>query len=75
MDLKSIIAAILASIPAISTIIELFDKWFSKSPEEKERGRIADQVKERKKAIGKVNEAFKDARKGDTTKLNKLINS
>jgi len=71
MDLKSIIVAILAAIPLIDKILGLF----TKTPEEKERGRIADQIKERKKAISKVNEAFKDARNGDTSKLNKLINS
>jgi len=67
----AILTAILGIIPFIDKILDLFKK----SPAEKERSRLANQIKQRKKRIREVNEAFSDARNGDTTKLNKLLNS
>ena len=64
------LVAILSLLPAVAKILD----WFSRSPEANERGRIRKAIEARKKVLAELNGAIDEASRGDTSRLDDLIN-
>ncbi len=65
----------LLSIPAsIAKSLPSLDKWFGKTPAEKERDRIVDDITHDKDQAKEIGKAMKEAKKGDTSAVEDIIN-
>lgn len=70
-----ILAAIVAAIPALMKILELLDKWFAATPEERAEKTFLEKVEARRAAASRRNEAIKEARRSYTSELEKIFNN
>lgn len=70
-----IIASIIKLIPALEGILKIFDKWFTKTPEEKVKDSLKKTTVKRKKEALEANKAVKKGKTGDTSKIENIINT
>lgn len=67
-------ASILAAISGVVQLaLQLFN-YFKKSPEEKERERLGEAIEKKQEQARVVNEAIKRARRGRTSRIERIIN-
>ncbi len=72
--MTAIVAFVTSILSAIPGIERLLDRFFPKKTEaEKERARLADVIRARRKTIKELNEAIGKARDGDTSGLNDIL--
>jgi len=74
MGIFTTIAAALKAIPGVATIFGFFDKWFGKTPEEKERKRLKEVTWARKESAYESGAAMKKAEEGDTSGIEDVLN-
>lgn len=70
----SFVKTVMAALPALSSILGIFDKWFGKTPEEKGADKRQDEIDKARDDAHKVGDAIKKAEKGDTSAIEDLIN-
>lgn len=68
------VKGMLAALPALSSILAIFDKWFGKTPEEKGAEKRQDEIDKARDDAHKIGDAIKKAEKGDTGDLEDIIN-
>ena len=69
-----LISALMASLPAITQILQLFDKWLASTPAEKAVKEYKNAVEARIEAASKRNEAVKNAKKSYTKDVEDIFN-
>lgn len=65
---------IFTAISALPQIMHFLDKWFGKTPEQKAKEEMQDNIDERRNDAQEVGEAVKKAESGDTSAIEDIIN-